>query len=224
MIISVTTTKGGTGKTTITTNLAVAFAHRDYKVCIIDADTGQFSSSEWARDRADERIHIPVYKVVAEKLNKEAKLLSETFDIVFIDGRPTLSETTDRLILASDVVIIPVQTSKIDISAFEVYVNRFEEINAMKEDYGAYTTAFALLNRVKSNTIIKTETKEIVGEIITDKKVRLLTCEIGDRVAYQDAPTEGLGVIEYIDRKAKNEINALTDELESLLKDSDSTE
>jgi chromosome partitioning protein len=221
MIISVTTTKGGTGKTTITTNLAVAFGHRGYKVCIIDADTGQFSSSEWARDRGDERIHIPVYKVVAEKLNKEAKLLAETFDIVFIDGRPTLSETTDRLILASDVVIIPVQTSKIDIAAFEVYVNRFVEINAMKEDYGAYTTAFALLNRVKSNTIIKSETREFVGEIINNKKITLINCEIGDRVAYQDAPTQGLGVAEYIDAKAKKEINLLTDELEAALKDPD---
>lgn len=218
MIISVTTTKGGTGKTTITTNLAVSFAQRGYKVCIIDADTGQFSSSEWARDRADEHIHIPVYKVVAEKLNKEAKLLSETFDIVFIDGRPTLSETTDRLILASDVVIIPVQTSKIDISAFEVYVKRFVEINQMKEDYGAYTVAFALLNRVKSNTIIKTETREFVEEIIANKKITLLKAEIGDRVAYQDAPTQGLGVVEYIDPKAKKEIVELTDELEEILK------
>lgn len=221
MIISVTTTKGGTGKTTITTNLAVAFSHQGYKVCIIDADTGQFSSSEWARDRADARNHIPVYKVVAEKLNKEAKLLSETFDIVFIDGRPTLSETTDRLILASDVVIIPLQTSKIELSAFEVYVNRFEEINAMKEEYGAHTTAFALLNRVKSNTIIKTETKEIVEQIIADKNIKLLSCEIGDRVAYQDAPTEGLGAVEYIDPKAKKEIMALMQEIEGLLKDTE---
>ena len=44
MIISVINLKGGVGKTTIAINLAVAFANRGKKVCIIDTDKEQLSS------------------------------------------------------------------------------------------------------------------------------------------------------------------------------------
>ena len=38
MIISVTSLKGGVGKSTITQNLAVCFAQSGYRVCIADAE------------------------------------------------------------------------------------------------------------------------------------------------------------------------------------------
>jgi len=63
MVIAVTTTKGGSGKTTVTINLAAAFAQKGYQVCIIDADTGQFSALKWAKYREDENKHISVFQV-----------------------------------------------------------------------------------------------------------------------------------------------------------------
>ncbi|WP_461137387.1 nucleotide-binding protein, partial [Spirosoma terrae] len=47
MIISVTSLKGGVGKSTIAQNLAVCFAHSKYTVCIVDVDTNQ-SALRWS--------------------------------------------------------------------------------------------------------------------------------------------------------------------------------
>ena len=43
MKIGITNLKGGVGKTTLSINLAVCFAHMGYKVCIVDTDTNQNS-------------------------------------------------------------------------------------------------------------------------------------------------------------------------------------
>ena len=49
-VIAVVNQKGGTGKTTISTNLACAFADR-FQVLLLDAD-GQGSALDWADSRA----------------------------------------------------------------------------------------------------------------------------------------------------------------------------
>ena len=69
------------------------------------------------------------------------------------------------------------------------------------------------MNRVVSKTNVSKEIKEAVKEY----EVTLLKSNINNRVAYADSATDGLGVIEYKDSKAKKEINKLTDELEKIL-------
>ena len=53
MIIAVTNLKGGVGKTTVSINLAVAFALRGKSVCLVDLDEGQRSASMWAGNRSE---------------------------------------------------------------------------------------------------------------------------------------------------------------------------
>lgn len=53
MIISITNLKGGTGKSTVSTNLAVNFSHMEYRVCIVDTDTNG-SSVHWSGLRPDD--------------------------------------------------------------------------------------------------------------------------------------------------------------------------
>ena len=213
MIIAVTNLKGGVGKTTIATNLAVSFAHRDYDVCIVDTDLGQQSSMEWSGNRSEERLRIPVFGVSIKQLNKEVEGLQEKFDIVIIDGTPQLSELADRTILASDYLVIPLMPSIYDFRGFENFLERFEQIRSLKEASGGIVKALVILNRVVSKTNVSKEIKEAVKEY----EVTLLKSNINNRVAYADSATDGLGVTEYKDSKAKKEINKLTDELEKIL-------
>lgn len=53
MIITIGSYKGGTGKSTIATNLAAEFHHRGAKVILIEADPIVGTSSQWAADREE---------------------------------------------------------------------------------------------------------------------------------------------------------------------------
>ena len=72
MIISVTSLKGGVGKSTITQNLAVCFAHSGYKVCIADADTNQ-SALRWSSLRDADLPPVPAFGTPEKTLSSNIK-------------------------------------------------------------------------------------------------------------------------------------------------------
>jgi len=184
MIIGITTTKGGAGKTTIAINLAVAFKQCGKEVCLIDADSGQFSALKWSSFRDDSLPHIPVISVSKSKLNRETKSLAEKYEIILIDGRPILNEVGDRIILASDKVIIPIMPSLFDLKSFEDYIDRFNQVCQLKKEYGGKVEGYALTNGVISNTNISKEIQEALQEMLkNEKNISLLDAQIFRRVS-----------------------------------------
>jgi len=219
MIIGITTTKGGAGKTTVTLNIATGLSHRGYDVCIIDADEGQFSALKWASYREDDQPHIAVVRVQKDKLNREAIELAKRYDIVLIDGRPTLSEVGDRIVMASDMIIIPIMPSAFDLESFQEYIPRYRQVRQLKQDIGGDVKAYALLNGLVSSSNISQEVTEAVEQIAEiNEDVEVLQSKLMRRVAYSSSPTNGLGVIEESDKKAMDEVNSLVDELVAIIK------
>jgi len=214
MIIGITTTKGGAGKTTVTINIATGLAMKGYDVCIIDADEGQFSALKWASYREDEDKHIQVVRVQAEKLNREAMELSKRYDIVLIDGRPTLSEVGDRIVMASDIIIIPIMPSAFDLESFQEYIPRYKQVRSLKQDIGGDVKAYALLNGLVTSSNMSNEVKDAVTQIADmHEDVNVMKTSLKRRVIYSSSITNGLGVMEESDKKAVAEVNALTDEI-----------
>jgi chromosome partitioning protein len=207
MVIAVTNLKGGVGKTTISINLAVSLAKRDYKVCIVDTDGEQRSAVKWSGQRDEGVFSVPVF-AVGDKLNKEIEALNKDYEFVIIDGTPQLSERANRTILASDVILIPISTSGFDFWSFEHFVERYQQAKTFKESVVAYV----LLNKYNENRNISKELREA----LSDFEIPILKTTMGERVAYQETTIQGLGVIEYKDKKAKDEINRLTDEIEEI--------
>lgn len=114
MIISITNLKGGVGKSTICQNLAVCFVNMGYKVCIVDTDTNQ-TSMKWISFRSDELPNIPVFGITeAGALPNNIKILNKDYDIVLIDGTPSLSKMTSKILLLSNITIIPTLLSGAD--------------------------------------------------------------------------------------------------------------
>ncbi len=209
MVIAVTNLKGGVGKTTIATNLAVSFAHRQKKVCIVDTDLSQKSAMEWAGNRDEAALRIPVFGVTEKQLNKEVEALRKDYDIVFIDGTPQLSELASRTILASDILIVPLSPSIYDFRSFENFLNKYSEVKMVKESIGKIE-AYVIVNRVNESANVSKE----IDEALREHELTVLNTRLANRVAYVDSATNGLGVIEYKDPKAKAEMNRLTDEIE----------
>lgn len=206
MIISVTNLKGGVGKSTITQNLAVSFAGRGAKVCIADTDRKQHTSIMWSGQREEGITSIPVFGVTeGEALVKNVKALQKEYDHVFIDGTPILEELASWTVLASDFIIIPTLPSPSDIWSLREFKVRLDQIKAMGNDIPAYL----LINKHSAGRNLDKE----ISEAIADFDIKILNTKIKDRVAYKEAMLEGLGVTEYKDKKAKEEIDRLTDEV-----------
>ncbi len=212
MVIAVTNLKGGVGKTTIATNLAVCFAHRGKKVCIVDTDLSQKSSMDWSGSRDEAMAKVSVFGITEKQLNKEVESLRKDFDIVIIDGTPQLAELASRTILASDIVLIPLSPSIYDFRAFESFLEKYEQVRSVKESIGKIE-AFVVVNRVNESANVSREIQDALQEY----SLKTLQTRIANRVAYIDSATQGLGVFEYKDKKAKDEITRLTDEVAGII-------
>ena len=211
MILSVTSLKGGVGKSTISQNLAVCFAHAGYKVCIFDVDTNQ-SAIHWSGLRPDDSPAIPVFgQPDGIELSKNVKLISKDYEIVIIDGTPSLNKITSKIILLADLLIIPIIPSGLDIWATKRFLERYQDAQEEKE---RLIPAYFLMNQFQLNTNLAKEVKEVLEET----EIPVLETTLKSRTAYREAVIKGLGVIEYKDEKAKTETVALFNELTRIIK------
>lgn len=214
MVIGVVNLKGGVGKTTVSQNLAVGFAHRGYRVCLLDTDLEQKSSMRWSELRGEKQDKLPNVKVVGVMGESVPKVVEEEkkhYDLVIIDGNPHLGKATTKTMLSADFVIVPVTSSGFDLWSVESFFERFNEVKDLKgNDFKGYV----LLNRYSGNTNIDKEMKDAIGEF----GFEVLNSPLGYRVAYKEAPVVGLGAVEYKDPKARDEVKRLLDELEIIFK------
>jgi chromosome partitioning protein len=205
MIIGVTNLKGGVGKTTIAQNLAVCFAHMGFKTCIVDTDTNSNSLS-WSAAREEDLPSITVVGSIEPKaIGKMVRDMHKDYDIVVIDGTPSLSEMTTRIILASDVLLIPILPGAHDLRAMGLFFERFEQAKEVREDIPAYF----ILNQYASNINVHRGMKEAVESF----DVPLLKTTLNKRAAYIETALEGKGAYESSDAKAKEEMVNLTTEV-----------
>jgi chromosome partitioning protein len=205
MKIGVSNLKGGVGKTTIAQNLAVCFAHMGYKVCVVDTDTNQ-NSLAWSGVRDENLPGILVVGATDSKaLNKTVDKLDRDHEIVIIDGTPSLSEMTTRIILSSDILLIPILPSGHDFRAMTQFVERYEQAKEFKAEIPAYF----ILNQFSENLNVHQDMKNM----LTQFELGIMETTVNKRVSYVRTGIEGKGVYESNDDKAKEEMVKLTQEV-----------
>ena len=206
MKIGITNLKGGVGKSTITQNLAVCLAHLSYKVVIVDTDTNQNSLS-WFGARDNDLPNINVVGVSeSDALSKSIDNLHKDYDIVLIDGTPNLSKMATRIILTSDIILVPIRPGAQDFRTMEEFINRYNEAKEFKVEIPAYFILNEFSNQKKVH-------EGILKMIESSFEIPVLNTKINSRVAYTEVGVIGKGVYEYTDPKAKNEMINLTKEI-----------
>ena len=125
-VISFSNQKGGSGKTTLSANLAVLWSNSGYKVAVIDADA-QNSLTYWLEARkkyygADD-IGITPYNFDVRNLKEEIKQIKSKYNFIIIDSPPSITFDTIQIIKASDRVFVPVQPSPLDLMATVPFIN-----------------------------------------------------------------------------------------------------
>jgi len=209
MKIGVTNLKGGVGKTTLSINLAVCFAHMGYKVCILDTDINQ-TSFKWFGVREEGLPKVLVIGATdAKALNKAVDQLYQDHDIIIIDGTPSLSEMTTRIILSSDFLIIPIRPGAHDFRTMEEFFIRYDAVKEIKGNVPAYFLLNEFSERINAHRTVKNTLVEHYG-------FPLLKTLIKSRTVYAESGLMGTGVYEHNDGLAKQEMIGLTNEILSL--------
>jgi chromosome partitioning protein len=203
-VIGLLNQKGGVGKTTLAIALAACFAQLGFRVLLVDMDP-QGSALDWAAARKDD----PLFSVVGlprASVHKEIASIGAGYDIVILDGPPRVTDLARSAIMASDLVVIPVQPSPYDIWAAEEIIKLIDEARVYKEKLKA---CFAI-NRKIANTAIGRDVREALGGY----PLHVLAATVSQRVVFAVAAASGLGVWELDpDSPAAKETAALAEEI-----------
>ena len=212
-ILSISNLKGGVGKSTVAQNVAVCLAQQNVKVCIADTDMEQKTSVKWASLRASDAVSVPVYGINPDKVSQEILALKSNYEIVIVDGTPALTELTTRIIILSDLVVVPILPGGGDVWALENFLERYKEARVTKENYGGKVEVAVLVNRYNERTTLD---KEVLN-VILDFGITVFNTKIANRVSYREATISGLGANELKDEKARLEIENLTQEIKKMI-------
>ena len=203
MIIALCNQKGGAGKTTLAIHLAHAIALSKKRVLIVDSDP-QGSASGWAAAR-EEASPFPVIQMARDSLHRDLPAIAADYQHCIIDTPPRVSALARSAILASDLVIVPVQPSSYDVWAAGETVQLIQEAQQFKPDI----KAVFIINRRITGTAIG---KEIEGAL-AEMPFPILKTVIAQRVAFAES-SAGYTVIESsVNSAAANEIKALSKEI-----------
>ncbi len=203
MIISFVNQKGGVGKTTSAINIAASLKRRNYKIGFVDADP-QGSAMHWHSvedNNAFEVLHHP------EPFSKsEIDELSQNYDYLVIDAPPAFGDITKSILAVTDLSIIPLSPSSLDIWSCKGTLEMVDEAREENPDLDVKL----LINRKIPGTRVGREVRDSLAVFDMD----ILDSELCQRVAYIDAMTSGVSVMQYAPiSKAADEVESLCDEI-----------
>lgn len=201
-IITVANRKGGVGKTTIVTNLAVALQNKG-KTLLVDADE-QRSAFRWNEYRDNKIDMLAVHKNLLDALEQKA----QDYDFILIDLAGRDSEVFREALLITDKLVVPTQASLLDLEVLP-YIN--EQIKTAQKD-NEDLKAFVVINKAPTNP--KSSEIEQAKSFIADyPNFKLLQTVLRDRKQFRDAIVESKSVSEMNSSKAKDELNEMLIEI-----------
>lgn len=189
--ILVVNSKGGCGKTTVATNLAVALAMRGEDVALADADR-QKSSLSWVKRRPK-----ALAKIEGLNWSKDGTIgdKDKTLDAIVIDGPGGLrSELAKYLIAEASDIVVPVLASAFDWNATLKFLDNISDIKKVRKGKADI--------HVVANRINRRSTQVADLEQTLSKKGYPLLARISDRVLYARHAANGTGVFDSSDAKA----------------------
>jgi chromosome partitioning protein len=189
--------KGGSGKTTLCRNLAVAAAHEGISLATADLDP-QATLTAWSRRRPRTAPPIPHFKVAwsdADALLEDEEL--EGAAALFIDTPPSIETQPaafGTLLAAADLIVVPSRATFDDAESVAPFLRHLREDER---------PAVAVLNFVKPRVNINAVKRFLLeaGE--------LCPVEVADRTDYARAGAKGLGLVDVAGHQGAEEMQAV---------------
>lgn len=181
--ILVATVKGGSGKTTLSTNLAAALAQDGGRVLLADLDR-QRSATEWlARRPAD------AARIEGAEWIKEIGRPGPDIDFAILDAPAALkSKQIEEIVAFADLIIVPVVPSAIDESATLRFLKKLDDIGAIAK---GRKPVGIVGNRVR----VGTRSADRLAGFMAKTGHRSIA-RIRDSQVYLDVVDQGLGIFD----------------------------
>ena len=204
-VIAVAQQKGGSGKTMLAAQFAVALAE-DASVAVLDIDP-QGSLTIWGKLRANApkaAQTLTIATISGWRLANEVERLKAAHDFVLIDTPPVIDSDARRAIRGADLVLIPLNPAPPDLWAAE---------GTLKLAAEEKRKAALIFNRAPAASRLR---KRLEAEIAA-RGLILLDAALANRAGYANAFADGLGVTEAGPAtQAADEIRAAIGALKSL--------
>jgi chromosome partitioning protein len=206
MILVAGGTKGGSGKTTIATTLAIMRAAVGRDILLIDADDQETASdfTVLRNERLPGGAGYTSIKLTGSAVRTETQRLVSKYDDVIVDtgGRDTASQRA--ALTVAEVLLVPCLPRSFDIWTLEKVAQLVRDIRSVNPALQAYT----FLNRADPAGPDNDEAAEVLREAA---ELAFLATPIGARKAFGKAAAQGLAVTELKppDEKAIQEMQAL---------------
>ena len=199
--------KGGSGKSTTATNLAVYLALEGLDVMLLDADK-QATATKFIARRNEAG-----YKEVhsAQKLGdiyRTAIDLASRYQVVIIDAGGRDSRELRTGLVAADLIYVPIKASQADLETLPVV----DELVSLSRGMNPGLQARTLLCMAPTNERIREveDAQALLGDF---PDLPLSGCIIRERKIYRDALLLGRGVVEMKNSDARAEIQLLGQEV-----------
>lgn len=215
MIWSSIAEKGGSGKTTFITNLAVQFALDGKRVLALDFDP-MGSLSTWGSSRAmqdDATQGITVLSAASHVPSEViARVNLDDFDELVLDVPGSDSEYLRQTLLLSDVCVMPSVPGGFDFTSYAHTLEVIEQAIEIKARQNEALVACLFLNRTRYNSTVARLTRQHIDTHLN--QAHLLESELAWLDDFPLAGQMGYGVSEYAKRgTAAKQIRKLVEEL-----------
>ena len=215
-IITVCNQKGGSGKTTLSMQLAGTLARNGSRVLVVDVDP-QGTATRWAASAADERAFpaaVVGLSAANEKVHREVKKFVGDYDFILIDCPPAAdSPVPQSALLIADLALVPIIPSPLDLWASVGIRRVIENVSEVNETLKARL----VVNQCQPNTNLAKEALEVLPEF----GIPVCKNYLRQRTAYRQSAVFGQTVQDFGSKAtaAIEEIEALMQEILSILKD-----
>lgn len=217
-IIAVANKKGGSGKTTTTTNLAGAFVARGYRTLIVDADGSQASAFSWRRTGEGAGCAYEVLGLQSTNVRNflKAALAVDPYDVVLIDCPPRDpgekdGEVLRNAVLVSNAVLIPVVPSGHDLRAL---IGFLQWLLAIRENTKPDLDVLAFINNRDARTNSAKGARAQLVLNLMGLPIRVLESEVVHREDIRRTGDAGLTIFEVApESKGALEYTSLREEI-----------
>jgi len=203
MIIRVVNQKGGVGKTTIAINIGIGMARMNYKVGFLDTDP-QGTASQW--QAIEGNVAFEVRHHPSPVSSGDIMDADRNHGLLVIDTPPAIGEITSSVLKLSDLAIIPLAPSVLDIWSSRTTIGMIEEAKKVNPKLEGRL----LVSRKIPRTRLAREGRDAIAAL----EMNVFETEISQRIAYIEAMIAGVSVFQYAPKSdASKEIENLCQEI-----------